>query len=961
MYKTPNDRELAIGNAKQFVSELPPHYATYLDTLIQQESNWNPDLESGTGARGIGQFIRGTWKETYEYLKKNPGRFQMPAGMSLESIKDYDKAWKSPLASTVMTLGNALRLEDVALKEINKGRARGGLPDATSVIEAFNNDPRQWASVISVGHKDGAGRIKLFVDDTGAFNPDEALDFYGPRHQKAQQEAANLRAQAKALEASGATGPSVQRLYEQARKLSNSDANGHVFGYADHMGSTVGEAFGMGPTPFTAEQTQKMYDLRIPTHTDGNQTVKRLRERMNTGVGVVDRVGDVPLAQIQQQRRLSQAGRDFAVPDYVNIYGQERTEQPIDDTTTQATIPTALEDTSDSGVAIQLPNRNTSISEDGSVGDAAQFDRDASLPPVRPETLEGIPGFSDAPQAVQNDPNFQFDAVTALPLRESEIAESDQLEFYNSDGLDPLEISRRSRILREKHGFDPLDGNGSGNLFGETDEQARIREQAEYNRVVTGQYRPQFAELAEQDRIANAQRANEWGARIENGRATTSAEIAVQRELEASTINAERLTQAPTTSAFDQGQAIRQGTGELVDSAQQGVANAGSAAYDAGGRAVDAAGNFIGNIADGVSNFFDLGQEQAEFGGSKILRNILDDESIIPGLVPTRDFLLGAFGGPTPDELNATGDRIVQEQAQDVVDILNAREPEVLPPITSGPPSRGQLGAESRALADLQSQQEAERNASPNQLNSDLGAFADLGDPFNESRRNTFGFAPGDPGYEFNKTRQLLLDDAAEREALTALNDSAAIRRALIPELNIGADRESINAIFPEADAPADFGLDRPARENFAPFANDSVNVDTPSNKALAAMQGFLSETQDGTRNARARTETLEALQNIDPVAARQIAVNAATLGADPFLSLDDNADLYREFQVAKLRPESIQIQDKNLASLRDAESRSFLRKDPKSLRNILEAIANERRDLLSDQFLTGFGSDQYL
>lgn len=311
MYRNAQARSAAIQNARNYVSLLPAHYATYVDELIDSESNWDPDVSSGTGAEGLGQFIRGTWDDTIKWMEKNPNAVPLPRGMSIDTIRDYDANQHLALPGVVLTVANAARLEDVALREANRGRTRAGLPPANTLIDAVGNDPRAWASLIAVGHKDGQGRIPLFINDNGQYDPSEAITFYQEKKANAQREAGEIRARAATLESNGDQA-AADKLYAEASRVSNSDANGLVFGYADNLASKVGERFDLGPLPYTRQQAEGMYQLKLDSHSDNNRFVRSLADRVATGVGVAEEVGDTRFSQNTQ--RIPQPGRDFGVP-----------------------------------------------------------------------------------------------------------------------------------------------------------------------------------------------------------------------------------------------------------------------------------------------------------------------------------------------------------------------------------------------------------------------------------------------------------------------------------------------------------------------------------------------------------------------------------------------------------------------------------------------------------------------
>ena len=287
VYASPEARTAAINNARAYVASLPPFESIYLNELVQSESGWSPDAESGTGARGLGQFTKGTWNDTVKWIRDNPGRIDLPAGLTADQLADYDNTWDRPLANAVLSYANIQRLEDQVLPEINRGRLRAGQPDASSLLEAVGGDVRRWATVVATGHKDGGSRQRLWFNDQGTFDPDRAIAFYQPRAEQARAEADSLTSQAQAAEAAGNQG-AADRLFRNARALRNSDANGHVFGYADRLSGAVGDFAGLPPLEFTREQTQQMSDLRIPGATDDNPSVVRFTERLNTGVGIAE-------------------------------------------------------------------------------------------------------------------------------------------------------------------------------------------------------------------------------------------------------------------------------------------------------------------------------------------------------------------------------------------------------------------------------------------------------------------------------------------------------------------------------------------------------------------------------------------------------------------------------------------------------------------------------------------------
>jgi len=287
MFASPEARQQALANVQRWIATLPPHEGAYLTELISAESGWEPEAESGTGARGLTQFIKGTWNDTIKFLQSNPDAVDLPAGLTPEKLADYESQWGRPLASSVMALANTKRIEQAALHDVNRARLRNGAEDVTSLLDAVDNDPRKWATVVATGHKDGQSRAPLWFDETGQFSPEAAIAFYKEQNTTAQGESSSLRDRAQALLADGNEG-AADALFQQARQTGNSDANGHVFGYADRISNAVAGATGNAPLEYTRDQVQEMYDLRIPGSQDTNPNVVGFRGRLDTGQSLVE-------------------------------------------------------------------------------------------------------------------------------------------------------------------------------------------------------------------------------------------------------------------------------------------------------------------------------------------------------------------------------------------------------------------------------------------------------------------------------------------------------------------------------------------------------------------------------------------------------------------------------------------------------------------------------------------------
>lgn len=789
MYANNASREQAIQNARLYVSQLPGHYSAYMNILIEQESRWNPDANSGTGAAGIGQFTRATWNDTIKHLRANPDAVPIPQGMTIDQIADYDTAKHLPLAGTIITLGNVRRLEASALKTVNAGRAKSGQDDAGSLIEAFGNDPRQWATLMSVGHKDGASRMKLFVDDTGRYNPTEAIDFYRPRHQAAQQEAANIRAQAQAAESSGAAGQAA-KLYKQARDIANSDANGHVFGHADRIATEVGKAFNQGPLPHTQEQTQAMYDLRIPTHTDANPTVSGFANRLRTGVGVTEQLGDVPQNVIDSQPAVDpRTGLRFGVPTDFNF--QE------DAPTIQRGFQPVVGQPTEVPIAEATPTLDP-VPEQPAFGPQA-------VPIAEP--IVGTPTIPEATREAQT--------VVDAARENNELLNREQIEAAQAADI----------------GFLSPEAQAIMNLVADAEEGERPPPRAPQQQA------PQREPLPDTrtDLMVAADEAAALAAAV-----PTSANI-VQAEL------------AAEAAAAD--------PASVAAAAQIVAAEAGE---------------------------------------------VNDPPSDTSGL-PPRPFT--GFGAGVDPE--------------------------------------GEF-----ALEDLQAEQEAERQRSQEGRDA-LGPLADLGDAgFNSSRRSIFGLGPADPDFRFEQQRAQLEDAARAAETADVINTFASLAQGAIPEISLGADRESLNAIFPEASDPAPFNAGAPVRSNFGAFANDSFNVDIPGVKNLNATSDAVSRLTSGATRRKAEAVALGQLEVSDPFAFQQVAFQKSQ-GVDPFASFAENADLLQ-----LIGAQEANVRDRNnliaaVDAVQNPYERGALERSGR-LGEIIREINASRLGVLRDGFLFG-------
>lgn len=286
MFKTEKQRAAAITNAQRWLATRAPHESAHLNELIRAESNWQHDAESGTGARGVSQFIRGTWQDTVKFARKNIPQSELPPGLNYDALESYETMWSRPLASTFMAWANAKRIEATALRSVNRKRVRAGLPNATDLMDAFGNDPRKWSTVVAVGHKDGASRTGWFIGEDGSFDTTEARKNYRERYDRFQSEADQFTKEARAAEAKGDS-RTANSLFKKARARRNNDSTGHVFGYADRISGVVSNSLGLEPLEYSPEEINDFLALSVPTHTDNNPSRRGFINRIETGVGLL--------------------------------------------------------------------------------------------------------------------------------------------------------------------------------------------------------------------------------------------------------------------------------------------------------------------------------------------------------------------------------------------------------------------------------------------------------------------------------------------------------------------------------------------------------------------------------------------------------------------------------------------------------------------------------------------------
>lgn len=294
--------------ADAWLNTLPSHEASYLSQLFEQESNNDPNARSGTGAVGRGQITSGTWRDTVQYASRNLSEDQLPEGLTFEQLSDpssFDQMATNPFVNTYMTWANMKRLESFALEGggaidgINDKRIRSGGEASQSLLDAVGGDPRQWATIVGAGHKDGMGRMQLFTDDSGNFDFTPAREFYTKRREAFQQRAQQARTDADGLRATGNI-EEADALAQRARALASSDSTGHVFGFADRLSTRVAADAGLDPLDYSPAEVADFIELRAPGHTLENPSVARFAAQAQAqGLNFEDLRGSA--AQIAQQ------------------------------------------------------------------------------------------------------------------------------------------------------------------------------------------------------------------------------------------------------------------------------------------------------------------------------------------------------------------------------------------------------------------------------------------------------------------------------------------------------------------------------------------------------------------------------------------------------------------------------------------------------------------------------------
>lgn len=260
---TPEQIELGLLNANNWIGTLPANDAAFLRQLITQESGGRHDVTSSAGAAGLGQIIPERWADISTWLKRgNIPVDQWPPGVTPDNIDSFSTMSKRPLANTFMTYANMQMNREQALKYYNDKRPVG--QKYGTLLDAVDGDPRKEAMVLAFGHKDGPARMKLLVGNGGQFDFEPALQFYEGRNARHQEKI-------DAALAKGNIGL-VERLGRQ-------DSHGHVFGYADRLGTAVGAGNNLPPLDINTDIVQRMANVRQSTHTADNPAVRGFIDR----------------------------------------------------------------------------------------------------------------------------------------------------------------------------------------------------------------------------------------------------------------------------------------------------------------------------------------------------------------------------------------------------------------------------------------------------------------------------------------------------------------------------------------------------------------------------------------------------------------------------------------------------------------------------------------------------------
>lgn len=131
--------------------------------IASLESNFQPDATNKRStASGLMQITSGHWATLSEQVRRRVASGQLsvgdlPAGMTMSNIGDFDTHKFDEISSAFMTAVNIDFLGDQYVRKANKQRSAMGLPKVESMEELTGGNYALEAFMIAGGHKDGWG------------------------------------------------------------------------------------------------------------------------------------------------------------------------------------------------------------------------------------------------------------------------------------------------------------------------------------------------------------------------------------------------------------------------------------------------------------------------------------------------------------------------------------------------------------------------------------------------------------------------------------------------------------------------------------------------------------------------------------------------------------------------------------------------------------------------------------
>lgn len=241
-----------IAAREQFRTYLGETYgadkAALMMNIAELESNFDPTAKAKTtSASGLMQITSGHWATLANHIKVQVGKGlmdpnEMPAGMTLKNIDNFDEHKFDELASAYMTAANIDYIGSRYVAKANRQRSALGKPPVANMAELTKGNYALEAFMVAGGHKDGPGvhdKGKLVGTGFGAgikggeISVDALFDAY----------AMNRKINARSGEAI-------------------TDGQGHGLTYAMYASDNVAETAGGPKMQLNARQIKKGMELR---------------------------------------------------------------------------------------------------------------------------------------------------------------------------------------------------------------------------------------------------------------------------------------------------------------------------------------------------------------------------------------------------------------------------------------------------------------------------------------------------------------------------------------------------------------------------------------------------------------------------------------------------------------------------------------------------------------------------